>query len=70
MARHQKQQGVAAGIDVTRADSQRVEQELRQASLDDKVRRANLELARLMGTPLGTQYLPDKSEICRLWSKV
>jgi len=63
LARHQKQQGVAAGIDVTRADSQRVEQELRQAALDDKVRRANLELARLMGTPLGTQYLPDESDL-------
>ena len=62
LARHQKQQGVAAGIDVTRADSQRVEQELRQAALDDKVRRANLELARLMGTPLGTQYQPDESD--------
>lgn len=63
LARHQKQQGVAAGIDVTRADSRRVEQELRQAGLDDKVRRANLELARLMGTPLGTQYLPDDSDL-------
>ncbi|MBN9415100.1 MAG: TolC family protein [Candidatus Eremiobacteraeota bacterium] len=63
LARHQKQQGVAAGIDVTRADAQRVEQELRQASLDDKVRRANLELARLMGTPLATQYLPDESDL-------
>lgn len=63
LARHQKQQGVAAGIDVTRADSQRVEQELRQAALDDRVRRANLELARLMGTPLGTQYRPDESDL-------
>jgi len=63
LAQHQKQQGVAAGIDVTRADSQRVEQELRQSNLDDRVRRANLDLARLMGTPLGTQYLPDQAEL-------
>lgn len=63
LAQHQKEQGVAAGIDVTRADSQRVEQELRQSNLDDRVRRANLDLARLMGTPLGTQYLPDQAAL-------
>jgi outer membrane protein len=63
LARHQKQQGVAAGIDVTRADAQRVEQELRQANLDDKVRRANLELARLMGAPLTSKFIPDESAL-------
>ncbi|MBS2036718.1 TolC family protein [bacterium] len=63
LARHQKQQGVAAGIDVTRADAQRVEQELRQANLDDRVRRANLELARLIGAPLHTRFLPDDSAL-------
>jgi len=63
LARHQREQGVAAGIDVTRADSQRVEQELKQGNLDDRVRRANLDLARLMGTPLNIQYVPDESAL-------
>ncbi|MFN8607067.1 MAG: TolC family protein [Vulcanimicrobiota bacterium] len=63
LARHQKQQGVAAGIDVTRADAQRVEQELRQANLDDRVRRANLELARLMGAPLSSRFQPEDATL-------
>lgn len=63
LARHQKEQGVAAGIDVTRADARRVEQQLKQAQLDDKVRRGHLELARLTGAPLQTRFRPEESAL-------
>ncbi|MBN9415225.1 MAG: TolC family protein [Candidatus Eremiobacteraeota bacterium] len=66
LARHQREQGVAAGIDVTRADARRVEQELKQAQLDDKVRRGNLDLARLIGAPLNTHYRPQESALAAL----
>lgn len=63
LAQHQKQAGIAAGIDVTRAQTQLTEQLLRQRQLDDRVDRASLELARLMGTPLNARFAPDESPL-------
>lgn len=58
LAQHQQEAGVAAGIDVTRAQNNLVEQTLRQQAAAQQVRSANLELARITGRPLGTQFLP------------
>lgn len=54
LALHQKEVGVAAGIDVTRAQTQHMEQLLRQKALEERLQRARLELARLTGLPLGS----------------
>lgn len=60
LARDQRNAGVAAGIDVTRAESQRSEQILRLNSAVDAVNRANLELARQIGVPLGENLNPTE----------
>ena len=63
LAKNQKEAGVAAGIDVTRADTQLVEQQLRQRSLDEQVLRASLELARLTGRALTSRFSPQESPL-------
>lgn len=63
LARDQKAVGVAAGIDVTRAETQLTEQILRQQSADQQVAVANLNLARILGTPLGQVFQPRKNVI-------
>ena len=60
LARDQKDAGVAAGIDVIRAEAQRAEQLLRLNAAVDGVNRANLDLVRLLGLPLGERVNPTE----------
>ena len=60
LARDQRDAGVAAGIDVTRAEAQRAEQLLRVNATSDGVDRANLELSRLLGLPLTGRIQPTE----------
>ena len=60
LARDQKNAGVAAGIDVIRAEAQRAEQLLRLQAAADGVNRANLDLVRLLGLPLGQRVNPTE----------
>ena len=66
LARHQKEVGVAAGIDVTRSENARAELQLRQAGLLEARQRAQLELARLTGLSLASQLTPDPTPLATL----
>ncbi|MBN9415254.1 MAG: TolC family protein [Candidatus Eremiobacteraeota bacterium] len=63
LARDQKRVGVAAGIDVTRAETDVVSATLRQQQADRNVVDANLALARALGQPLTFTYLPDQESV-------
>jgi len=55
LAKDRLEQGVVAGIDVTRAESTLKERELTVARRDEEVRRNRLELNRLVGLALDTE---------------
>lgn len=63
LAKNQQAAGVAAGIDVTRAENVLVEQTLRRQANAARVRSANLELARLTGRPLDTEFIPAAQSV-------
>lgn len=58
LAKDQQNAGVAAGVDVVRAQSQLAEKILRLSTAHDQVLRSSLELQRFVGIPMGGMIRP------------